>query len=84
MFFYKQFYIVNFYKFLSCDYMVSKESDEKRVTIVINKNLDYKFRKMASQKFKFEPRWYSKAMEEAVNLWIEDNIGEDFEQFYKF
>lgn len=59
--------------------MVSKESDEKRVTIVINKNLDYKFRKMASQKFKFEPRWYSKAMEEAVNLWIEDNAGEDFE-----
>lgn len=79
MFFYKQFYIVNFYKLLSRDYMVSNESDEKRVTIVINKNLDYKFRKMASQKFKFEPRWYSKAMEEAVNLWIEDNIGEDFE-----
>ena len=59
--------------------MASEESDEKRVTIVIDKNLDYKFRKMASQKFRFEPKWYSKAMEEAVNLWIEDNIGEDFE-----
>ncbi len=59
--------------------MASKESDEKRVTIVIDKNLDYKFRKMASQKFRFEPKWYSKAMEEAVNLWIDDNIDEDFE-----
>ena len=59
--------------------MASKESDEKRVTIVINKNLDYKFRKIASQKFRFEPKWYSKAIEEAVNLWIEDNVSEDFE-----
>lgn len=59
--------------------MTSKESDEKRDTIVIDKNLDYKFRKMASQKFRFEPKWYSKAMEEAVHLWIEDNIDEDFE-----
>ena len=59
--------------------MVSEESDEKRVTIVIDKNLDYKFRKMASQKFRFEPKWYSKAMEEAVNLWIDKNINEDFE-----
>ena len=64
--------------------MTSKESDEKRVTIVIDKNLDYKFRKMASQKFRFEPKWYSKAMEEAVNLWIDKNMDEDFEQFYKF
>ncbi len=59
--------------------MVSKASDEKRVTIVINEDLDYKFRKMASQKFRFEPKWYSKAIEEAVNLWIEENIDEDFE-----
>jgi hypothetical protein len=59
--------------------MASKESDEKRVTIVINKNLDYKFRKIASQKFRFEPKWYSKAIDEAVNLWIEENMGEDFE-----
>ena len=59
--------------------MASKESDEKRVTILINKNLDYKFRKIASQKFRFEPKWYSKAIDEAVNLWIEENMGEDFE-----
>jgi hypothetical protein len=59
--------------------MTSKESEEKRVTIVIDKNLDYKFRKMASQKFRFEPKWYSKAMEEAVNLWIDENSDEDFE-----
>ena len=66
-------------KFISRDYMASEESDEKRVTIVIDKNLDYKFRKMASQKFRFEPKWYSKAMEEAVNLWIDKNMDEDFE-----
>ena len=59
--------------------MVSKENNDKRVTIVIDKNLDYKFRKMASQKFKFEPKWYSKAIEEAVNLWIDNNVEEDFE-----
>ena len=59
--------------------MVAEESDAKRVTIVINKNLDYKFRKIASQKFRFEPKWYSKAIDEAVNLWINENIGEDFE-----
>jgi hypothetical protein len=59
--------------------MVSNENNEKRVTIVINENLDYKFRKMASQKFRFEPKWYSKAMEEAVNLWIDENSDEDFE-----
>ena len=58
---------------------MASKSDEKRVTIVIDKNLDYKFRKMASQKFRFEPKWYSKAMEEAVNLWIDDNFDEDFE-----
>lgn len=58
---------------------MASKSDEKRVTIVIDKNLDYKFRKMASQKFRFEPKWYSKAMEEAVNLWIDKNINEDFE-----
>lgn len=34
---------------------------------------------MASQKFRFEPKWYSKAMEEAVNLWIDKNSEEDFE-----
>ena len=64
--------------------MVSKESDEKRVTIVINKNLDYKFRKIASQKFRFEPKWYSKAIDEAVNLWINENIGEDLEEIIFF
>ncbi|WP_405323074.1 hypothetical protein [Methanobrevibacter sp.] len=58
---------------------MASKSDEKRVTIVIDKNLDYKFRKMASQKFRFEPKWYSKAMEEAVNLWIDKNMDEDFE-----
>ena len=59
--------------------MVSKDNDEKRVTIVINEDLDYKFRKMASQKFRFEPKWYSKAIEEAVNLWIDENLDGNFE-----
>ena len=58
---------------------MASKSDEKRVTIVIDKNLDYKFRKMAYQKFRIENKWYSKAMEEVVNLWIDKNMDEDFE-----
>ena len=68
--------------------MTSKESDEKRVTIVIDKNLDYKFRKMASQKFRFEPKWYSKAiiLMRILNSFINFNhyiIYYAFNRFYK-
>ncbi|WP_297981360.1 hypothetical protein [uncultured Methanobrevibacter sp.] len=60
--------------------MPSEENNFKRVTIVIDKDLDYKFRRLASQKFRFEPKWYSKAIKEAIGLWIEKYADEDFEQ----
>ena len=44
----------------------------KRVTITINNDLDLHFRKLASSKMLFETGWYSKAVEEAMELWIEN------------
>ena len=44
----------------------------KRVTITINNDLDLHFRKLASSKMLFEAGWYSKAVEEAMELWIEN------------
>ncbi len=44
----------------------------KRVTISINNDLDMNFRKVASSKLLFTSGWYSKAIEEAMKLWIEN------------
>ncbi len=44
----------------------------KHVTITINNDLDLHFRKLASSKMLFETGWYSKAVEEAMELWIEN------------
>lgn len=43
----------------------------KRVTVSITLDIDLEFRKMASSKMLFETGWYSKAIEEAMILWIE-------------
>ena len=43
----------------------------KRVTISINNDIDLDFRKMASNKMLFKTGWYSKAIEEAMLLWME-------------
>lgn len=43
----------------------------KRVTINVNSEVDLNFRRLASSKMLFETGWYSKAMEEAMLLWIE-------------
>ena len=58
---------------------MSKKTKIKRVTIHVDSELDYEFRRLASQKFRFEPKWYSKAIEEAILLWIENNPEEEFE-----
>ena len=50
----------------------------KRVTITINNDLDLHFRKLASSKMLFETGWYSKAVEEAMELWIENESLEIF------
>ena len=46
-------------------------SKNKRVTISINNDVDLNFRKIASSKMLFKTGWYSKAVEEAMLLWIE-------------
>lgn len=48
-------------------------SQKKRVTVSVDSPLDYEFRKLASQKFKFEKGWYSKAIAEAMDVWINYN-----------
>ncbi|MBR5503219.1 MAG: hypothetical protein IKV87_02050 [Methanobrevibacter sp.] len=60
---------------------MSKRKMIKRVTIHVDSELDYEFRRLASQKFRFEPKWYSKAIEEAILLWIENNPKDEFEEF---
>ncbi len=44
----------------------------KRITISINNDLDIDFRRIASSKMLFASGWYSKAIEEAMRLWIEN------------
>ncbi len=47
-------------------------SKNKRVTISINNDIDLDFRKLASNKMLFKSGWYSKAIEESMLLWIEN------------
>lgn len=42
----------------------------KRVTITVNTDVDLEFRKLASSKMLFKTGWYSEAIEEAMQLWI--------------
>lgn len=42
----------------------------KRITVSVNENIDLVFKKFASQKFKFKRGWYSEAVMEAMELWI--------------
>ena len=43
----------------------------RRVTISINYDIDLNFRRVASTKMLFKTGWYSKAIEEAMLLWME-------------
>ena len=47
-------------------------TQNKRVTISINNDIDLDFRKLASSKMLFRTGWYSKAIEEAMVLWIQN------------
>ncbi|MCC7553786.1 MAG: hypothetical protein KO202_04735 [Methanobacteriaceae archaeon] len=44
----------------------------KRVTVSINIEVDLEFRRIASSKMLFQTGWYSKAIEEAMLLWIKE------------
>ncbi|WP_409200741.1 hypothetical protein [Methanobrevibacter sp. DSM 116169] len=50
----------------------------KRVTISVKIDTDLEFRKIASTKFFFKSGWYSKAIDEAMNLWIDNEIANGF------
>lgn len=52
---------------------MNKPNDLKRATVAIPCDLDYRFKKVASQKYKFEKGWYSKAMIEAMEIWLKYN-----------
>ncbi len=56
---------INLYKLSIC------MTRNRRVTISINNDVDLVFRKIASSKMLFKTGWYSKAIEEAMLLWIE-------------
>ena len=43
----------------------------RRVTISINNDIVLNFRRVASTKMLFKTGWYSKAIEEAMLLWME-------------
>lgn len=45
----------------------------KRATVSLPIDLDFKFRKLASRKYKFERGWYSRAVSEAMELWLISN-----------
>lgn len=71
--------MLNFKNNLGCVIM-SSEKNIKRISVRIDNDLDYEFRRLASQKFRFEPKWYSKAIREAILLWIENNPEESFKE----
>lgn len=43
----------------------------KKISLNINEDIDYEFKKIASKRFGFERGWYSKAINEALVEWIE-------------
>lgn len=49
----------------------------KRVTATVDEDTDLKFKKEASKKFQFERGWYSKAVNEAMEVWL-NRKGPDF------
>jgi hypothetical protein len=52
---------------------MDKDINLKRTTVSVPPDIDYRFRKLASRKFKFEKGWYSNAMVEAMELWLKYN-----------
>ncbi len=45
----------------------------KRVTVAVDSDVDMKFRKKASQTYQFEKGWYSNAVAEAMQTWVENS-----------
>lgn len=50
-------------------------TQNRRITISINNDIDLDFRRVASTKMLFQSGWYSKAIEEAMLMWIKNEDG---------
>ena len=50
-------------------------TQNRRVTINVNSDIDFDFRRLASNKMLFQKGWYSKAIEEAMLLWMKNEDG---------
>lgn len=50
-----------------------KNTNTKRISMTISKDIDLEFRKIASLKLNFSNRWYSTAVEEAMLEYIENH-----------
>ncbi len=70
---------INFKENLSNDSKLGniKNNQKKKSTILIDSDIDLKFRKVAASKFHFSQGWYTKAVNEAIKEWLERN-GEYF------
>jgi hypothetical protein len=53
--------------------MNKKDKTSKRTSVIVDTELDFEFKKIASRKFHFQKGWYSNAIFEAMELWIKAN-----------
>lgn len=53
----------------------------KRVTVTVAEEVDLKFKKEASKRFKFERGWYSAAVNEAMKAWLSEDPSFDGQNF---
>lgn len=51
-------------------------AETKKISLNIDADLDYEFKKIASRRFGFERGWYSKAINEAIMEWLEKHAEE--------
>lgn len=56
----------------------NKERPTRKTTIAIDYELDLKFKKIAASKFNFTQGWYTRAINEALKEWVENN-----EEYFK-
>ncbi|MCQ2737198.1 MAG: hypothetical protein MJ224_01135 [archaeon] len=51
----------------------SKKRPTRKTTIAVDCEIDLKFKKIAASKFNFAHGWYTKAVNEALKEWVENN-----------
>ena len=72
MIFFKYLFLLEFADFdISLAFKGVSMVKIKKISLNINEDIDYEFKKIASKRFGFERGWYSKAINEALVEWIE-------------